>query len=299
MCNRFAAVSVRPGRASALSVLSTTTTLWYRRTAAVLPMNDLIARARAFSTEAHQRIDQRRKYTNQPYQEHLKAVAALVADVTDDPQLIAAAWLHDTVEDTPATFGDLERAFGPAFRDLVDQLTDVSKPSDGNSPQSRVPGTHWRPDGLCSGADMGAVIEIRDAFGELLRRYEVPAGAAGLRGAVLEGAELTAAQLAGADLEGSDLYWARLFRANLEGANLRRADLRGADLKEANLRDADLQGADLGRDNLGGATALEGTDLRGARLDGTRTQGARYDQCTRFPTGFSPEAAGMIRTVED
>jgi hypothetical protein len=95
-------------------------------------MNDLIARARAFSTEAHQRIDQRRKYTNQPYQEHLKAVAALVADVTDDPQLIAAAWLHDTVEDTPATFGDLERAFGPAIRDLVAQLTDVSKPSDGN-----------------------------------------------------------------------------------------------------------------------------------------------------------------------
>jgi hypothetical protein len=95
-------------------------------------MNDLIARARQFATEAHQRIDQRRKYTNQPYQEHLKSVATMVASVTDDPEMIAAAWLHDTVEDTPATFGDLERAFGPAIRDLVAQLTDVSKPSDGN-----------------------------------------------------------------------------------------------------------------------------------------------------------------------
>ncbi len=95
-------------------------------------MKDIIARARQFATEAHQRIDQRRKYTNQPYQEHLKSVAALVAEVADDPEMIAAAWLHDTVEDTPATFGDLERTFGPAIRDLVAQLTDVSKPSDGN-----------------------------------------------------------------------------------------------------------------------------------------------------------------------
>ncbi|MBK1645170.1 guanosine-3',5'-bis(diphosphate) 3'-pyrophosphohydrolase [Thiocapsa imhoffii] len=95
-------------------------------------MNDLIAHARRFATEAHQRIDQRRKYTNQPYQEHLKAVAELVASVTDDPNLIAAAWLHDTVEDTPATFGDIEREFGRTIRELVAHLTDVSKPTDGN-----------------------------------------------------------------------------------------------------------------------------------------------------------------------
>ncbi|MCF7983561.1 MAG: HD domain-containing protein [Thiohalocapsa sp.] len=94
--------------------------------------DDLIPRARQFATEAHQRIDQRRKYTNQPYQEHLKAVAELVADVSDDTEMIAAAWLHDTVEDTPATFGDLEREFGRRVRDLVAHLTDVSKPADGN-----------------------------------------------------------------------------------------------------------------------------------------------------------------------
>lgn len=95
-------------------------------------MNDLIVRARSFATEAHQRIDQRRKYTNQPYQEHLKSVAELVASVTDDAEMIAAAWLHDTVEDTPATFGDIERVFGRKVRDLVAHLTDVSKPADGN-----------------------------------------------------------------------------------------------------------------------------------------------------------------------
>ncbi|WP_295878505.1 HD domain-containing protein [uncultured Thiohalocapsa sp.] len=95
-------------------------------------MTDLVAQARAFATDAHQRIDQRRKYTHQPYQEHLKAVAGLVAEVSDDPEMLAAAWLHDTVEDTPATFGDIERAFGASVRALVADLTDVSSPSDGN-----------------------------------------------------------------------------------------------------------------------------------------------------------------------
>lgn len=105
-------------------------------------MTDLVADARRFATEAHQRIDQRRKYSNQPYQEHLKAVAEQVASVTDDAEMIAAAWLHDTVEDTPATFGDIERAFGRSVRDLVAQLTDVSKPSDGNRNERKAIDRH-------------------------------------------------------------------------------------------------------------------------------------------------------------
>lgn len=105
-------------------------------------MNDLVGRARQFATEAHQRIDQRRKYTNQPYQEHLKAVAELVASVTDDPEMIAAAWLHDTVEDTPATFGDIEREFGSRLRELVADLTDVSRPADGNRSQRKAIDRH-------------------------------------------------------------------------------------------------------------------------------------------------------------
>lgn len=94
--------------------------------------NDLIQRARTYATSMHERINQRRKYTLAPYHVHLKAVADLVATVSDDPQMIAAAWLHDTVEDTPATFTDLEREFGEEVMLLVMELTDVSRPSDGN-----------------------------------------------------------------------------------------------------------------------------------------------------------------------
>ena len=67
-------------------------------------MSDLVKRASEYATSAHQRINHRRKYNKQPYHVHLEAVAGLVASVCDDQEMIAAAWLHDTVEDTPATF---------------------------------------------------------------------------------------------------------------------------------------------------------------------------------------------------
>jgi len=95
-------------------------------------MSDLVDRARRYATEAHTRINHLRKYTRQPYAVHLKAVAQLVQEVSDDPEMIAAAWLHDTVEDTEVTFQDLELEFGPAVAQLVSELTDVSRLADGN-----------------------------------------------------------------------------------------------------------------------------------------------------------------------
>ena len=94
--------------------------------------DSLVARASRFATQAHRRIDQRRKYSKQSYEVHLKAVADIVASVVDDPEMIAAAWLHDTVEDTPATLEDIEREFGAGVAGLVSDLTDVSRPGDGN-----------------------------------------------------------------------------------------------------------------------------------------------------------------------
>jgi len=94
--------------------------------------SDLVDRARIYATEAHQRINHRRKYNNEPYHIHLSAVAKLVSSVTDDETMIAAAWLHDTVEDTQATLEDIEETFGMPVAELVEELTDVSKPGDGN-----------------------------------------------------------------------------------------------------------------------------------------------------------------------
>jgi len=95
-------------------------------------MSDLVQRARDFAKGAHRRIDHRRKHSGQPYDVHLKAVADLVASVSDDEQAIAAAWLHDVVEDTPATFDELKEQFGGEVAGLVAEVTDVSRPGDGN-----------------------------------------------------------------------------------------------------------------------------------------------------------------------
>ena len=52
--------------------------------------------------------------------------------VTTDEEMLAAALLHDTIEDTDTTKADIEQAFGPEVATLVDELTDISKPEDGN-----------------------------------------------------------------------------------------------------------------------------------------------------------------------
>ena len=93
---------------------------------------DLESRARAFASGAHAAAGQRRKYTLTPYIEHPAAVVELVRGVPHDPAMLAAAWLHDTVEDTQVTREDIAREFGAEVASLVDQLTDVSRPGDGN-----------------------------------------------------------------------------------------------------------------------------------------------------------------------
>lgn len=83
-----------------------------------------------FAAKAH--VGQKRKYTGEPYIAHPAAVVALVQSVPHTPEMIAAAWLHDTVEDTDTTLDDVREAFGDAVADLVEMLTDVSRPEDGN-----------------------------------------------------------------------------------------------------------------------------------------------------------------------
>jgi (p)ppGpp synthase/HD superfamily hydrolase len=92
----------------------------------------LAERARAFAERAHASIDQRRKYTNEPYIVHPAAVVKLVRSVPHTEEMLAAAWLHDVVEDTPVTLPRIREEFGFGVMLLVHELTDRSKPEDGN-----------------------------------------------------------------------------------------------------------------------------------------------------------------------
>jgi len=96
-------------------------------------MNEYVTKyayAKYFAMESHN--GQLRKYTRTPYIEHPIAVAKLVAGVTDDQEMIAAALLHDVVEDTPVTMAEIELLFGARVAALVRDLTDVSVRTDGN-----------------------------------------------------------------------------------------------------------------------------------------------------------------------
>lgn len=95
-------------------------------------MNQLEKKARAFATEAHASIGQTRKYTGDPYIVHPAGVVALVRSVPHTEEMLCAAWLHDTVEDTPVELVDIKREFGNEIATLVYMLTDISKPTDGN-----------------------------------------------------------------------------------------------------------------------------------------------------------------------
>ena len=56
----------------------------------------------------------------------------IVQTVEHDEAMLAAALLHDVVEDTPVTIEEIQEIFGADVASLVDDLTDVSKPEDGN-----------------------------------------------------------------------------------------------------------------------------------------------------------------------
>tara|TARA_X000000950_G_C13887606_1_gene649515 strand:- start:1107 stop:1622 length:516 start_codon:yes stop_codon:yes gene_type:complete len=91
---------------------------------------DLLAKAIKFAVEAHG--EQKRKYTNEPYVTHPLAVMKIVQEVPHTTEMLAAAVLHDVVEDTPVELSEIKHEFGPTVASYVEGLTDISRPEDGN-----------------------------------------------------------------------------------------------------------------------------------------------------------------------
>src|ERR1051326_7161673 len=85
----------------------------------------LLLKALTFAARKHR--DQRRKYARaSPYINHPIALADVLvneAGVTD-VEVLCAALLHDTIEDTETTPGELDREFGRDIADIVAELTD-------------------------------------------------------------------------------------------------------------------------------------------------------------------------------
>ena len=93
---------------------------------------ELVSEAIAFATKAHDGM--RRKKSEAPYILHPMEAAVIVGTMSDDQNLIAAAALHDVVEDAGITIEEVEERFGKRVRELVESETEDKRadlpPSD-------------------------------------------------------------------------------------------------------------------------------------------------------------------------
>ncbi len=84
----------------------------------------LVERAYHFAESAHNGVVRK---SGEPYIVHPLAVAMILAEMQLDPETLAAALLHDVVEDTDYQIGDIEREFGPRVAALVEGVTKLSQ----------------------------------------------------------------------------------------------------------------------------------------------------------------------------
>ncbi len=81
---------------------------------------ELLQRALDIAEEAHKK---QKRASGEPYINHCKAVASILAEMNVPPAVVAAGLLHDTVEDTGIDSKDIKREFGKEVFDLVQAVT--------------------------------------------------------------------------------------------------------------------------------------------------------------------------------
>lgn len=96
-------------------------------------MSSLVYKAQVFALAAHAAVGQKRKHTGEPYIVHpAEVVQILRAAGVFAPDVLAAAWLHDVVEDTSVDLHDIRQVFGRVVEEYVHLLTEYLTPGDGN-----------------------------------------------------------------------------------------------------------------------------------------------------------------------
>lgn len=70
--------------------------------------------------------------TGKPYITHPAQVVKILSLITNDPDILAAAWLHDTIEDTTYTYEQAVAEFGNRVADLIMEVTHESATGKGN-----------------------------------------------------------------------------------------------------------------------------------------------------------------------
>ncbi len=95
----------------------------------------LIERAYRFGLEAH---EGQKRASGEDYLDHCVEVAKILADLHLDTSSIAAALIHDVVEDTPVTLEQVEKGFGAEIARIVDGVTKIGKVQFRSSTEQQV-----------------------------------------------------------------------------------------------------------------------------------------------------------------
>jgi (p)ppGpp synthase/HD superfamily hydrolase len=85
---------------------------------------ELLRRAFDLASQAH---TNQKRASGEPYIQHCLAVAQMLAELHLDTATLAAALMHDTLEDTPVTYEELEGDFGSEIAKLVDGVTKLGQ----------------------------------------------------------------------------------------------------------------------------------------------------------------------------
>ena len=88
---------------------------------------EILSKAYTFALTAH---ENQKRDSGDPYLVHPVAVADILCDLKLDTATITTGLLHDTIEDTQATYKTVEKEFGKEVADLVDGVTKISKLED-------------------------------------------------------------------------------------------------------------------------------------------------------------------------
>ena len=85
---------------------------------------EIVLRAAAFAAEKH-RLQKRKDVEASPYINHPIQLSLILVEANiEDPVVLAAALLHDTIEDTNTTLDEIEIVFGPEIAQIVDECSD-------------------------------------------------------------------------------------------------------------------------------------------------------------------------------
>ena len=87
----------------------------------------VVKKAYDFALDVHKN---QKRLSGDPYISHPIAVASILCDLKVDTATITTALLHDTIEDTEATYNEVSKQFGKEIADLVEGVTKISRLED-------------------------------------------------------------------------------------------------------------------------------------------------------------------------